>query len=249
MNGSWAGAMGHMQFMPSTFRAYAVDADGDARIDLWRSLPDAMHSAANYLKRAGWRAGEPVAVAVRLPEGFDWRHARVSNRLPASEWTARGVKTMDGGSVPAVHGPAALVLPQGWQGPAFMVFDNFDVVMQWNRSVNYALAVAQMAQARAGDIVLAVQAGEAGALSIAQVKALQQSLNELGFDAGTPDGLLGPHTQSAIRRYQVVHELPADGYPAPSLLTHVEQAHAAAAAAGKLMPEPGPTFAEPDSQP
>jgi membrane-bound lytic murein transglycosylase B len=106
-----------------------------------------------------------------------------------------------------------------------------------------------MAQALAGDIVLAVQAGEAGALSVAQVKVLQQSLNELGFDAGTPDGLLGPHTQSAIRRYQVVHELPADGYPGPSLLTHVEHAHAAAAAAGTLLREPGPTFAGPESQP
>ncbi|MBW8330145.1 MAG: lytic murein transglycosylase [Thiobacillus sp.] len=249
MNGSWAGAMGHMQFMPSTFRAYAVDADGDARIDLWQSLPDAMHSAANYLGRAGWRAGEPVALEVRLPEGFDWRKARVAHRLPVAEWTARGVQAADGAALPMVAGPSGIVLPQGWQGPAFMVFDNFDVVMQWNRSVNYALAVAQMAHALVGGSTLIGGAGEAGALSIVQVEMLQRELNELGFDTGTPDGLLGPRTQSAIRRYQVVHGLPADGYPAPSLLAHVEQAHAAAVKAGKLAPVSGPTFAEPASQP
>ena len=249
MTGSWAGAMGHMQFMPSTFRAYAVDADGDSRIDLWQSLPDAMHSAANYLRRAGWRAGEPVALALQLPEGFDWRKARVSNRLPVSEWAARGVTLRDGGSLPGATGLAAIVLPQGWQGPAFMVFDNFDVVMRWNRSVNYALAVSQMAQALAGGSVELAQAGEDGALGTAQVMALQQALNELGFEAGEPDGLLGPLTQSAIRRYQVAHRLPADGYPAPSLLAHVEETHAAAAKAGKLVQPPGPVFADPADQP
>jgi membrane-bound lytic murein transglycosylase B len=186
-----------------------------------------------------------VALAVRLPSGFDWRRARVSHRLPVAEWTALGVLTAESGALPAVSGPAALVLPQGWQGPAFMVFDNFDVVMRWNRSVNYALAVAQMAQQLAGGAALTLQTGEVGALSTTQVKILQQALNEMGFDAGTPDGLLGPRTQSAIRRYQAAHQLPADGYPAPSLLAHVEQTHAAAAVAGALTPPPEPAFAEP----
>ena len=104
-----------------------------------------------------------------------------------------------------------------------MVFDNFDVVMQWNRSVNYALAVAQLAQQLAGGARAGGAAGEAGALSTAQLKALQQALNELGFDAGTADGLLGPRTQTAIRQYQAAHQLPVDGYPAPSVLAHVEQ--------------------------
>jgi membrane-bound lytic murein transglycosylase B len=126
-----------------------------------------------------------------------------------------------------------------------MVFDNFDVVMQWNRSVNYALAVAQLAKQLAGGAALVAQAGEAGALSTAQLKTLQQALNEMGFDAGTADGLPGPRTQSAIRRYQAAYQLPADGYPAPSLLAHVEQSHAAAAVAGKLTLAPAPTFSEP----
>jgi membrane-bound lytic murein transglycosylase B len=249
MNGSWAGAMGHMQFMPSTFRAYAVDGDGDGRIDLWQSLPDAMRSAANYLRRAGWRAGEPVAVEVKLPQGFDWRKARMAHRLPVAEWAALGVQASSGGALPEVPGRAAIALPQGWQGPAFMVFDNFDVVMQWNRSVNYALSVAQLARQLEGGGGVAAQAGEAGALSTAQVKLLQQALNELGFQAGAPDGLLGPGTQNAIRRYQVAHGLPADGYPAPGLLAHVEQTHAAAALAGRLILVPAATFSEPAGQP
>ena len=249
MNGSWAGAMGHMQFMPSTFRAYAVDGDGDARIDLWQSLPDAMHSAAHYLTRAGWRAGEPVAIEVGLPEGFDWRQARVAHRLPVAEWAAMGVQAMDASALPSVAGRAAIVLPQGWQGPAFMVFDNFDVVMQWNRSVSYALSVAQLAHQLAGGSALVAQTGETGSLSTAQMKALQTALNELGIDAGTADGLPGPRTQTALRRYQVKHQLPADGYPAPSVFAHVEQTHADAAAAGTLILKPAPTFAGADVQP
>jgi len=245
MNGSWAGAMGHLQFMPSTFLAYAVDADGDDRIDLWQSLPDAMHSAANYLQRAGWRTGEPVALEVRLPEGFDWRRARLTHRLPVAEWAALGVQATAARALPTVSGAAAIVLPQGWQGPAFMVFDNFDVVMQWNRSVNYALAVAQLGHQLAGGAGLAAQAGEAGALSTMQIKWLQQALNEMGFDAGSADGLFGPRTQSAIRRYQALNQLPADGYPAPSVLAHVEQAYAAAAGAATLSQAPAPTFATP----
>jgi membrane-bound lytic murein transglycosylase B len=243
MKGSWAGAMGHMQFMPSTFRAYAMDGDGDARIDLWQSIPDALHSGANYLKRAGWRAGEPVVIEVRPPQGFDWRRANIANRLPVAQWAALGVKPVDGSPLPAVAGRSAIVLPQGWQGPVFMVFDNFDVVMRWNRSVNYALAVAQLAKQVAGGDGLALLSGEAGALGTAQLQALQQALNELGFDAGEADGLLGPRTQIAIRQYQFMHRLPVDGYPAPSLLAHVEQTHAAAAAAGRLAP--APTFADP----
>lgn len=246
MKGSWAGAMGHMQFMPSTFRAYAVDGDGDARIDLWQSLPDAMLSAANYLQRAGWRAGEPAAIEVRAPKDFDWGRASIARRVPVAEWTALGVRAADGSSLPAAGG-AGIVLPQGWQGPAFMVFDNFDVVMRWNRSVNYALAVARLAHRLEGGSALAAQADAADALSLAQLQALQQALNELGFDSGTPDGQLGPRTRTAIRHYQVMHRLPADGYPGSSMRAHVEQTHAAAAAAGKLVS--APTFADPAEQP
>ncbi|MGV8992347.1 MAG: lytic murein transglycosylase [Thiobacillus sp.] len=249
MNGSWAGAMGHMQFMPSTFRGYAVDGDGDGRIDLWQSIPDAMYSGAHYLKRSGWRANEPVALEVRLPEGFNFRQASAGYRLPMEKWTALGVLTAAATPLPTEAGNAAILLPQGWQGPAFMVFDNFNVVMRWNRSVNYALSVAQLANQLAGGSALAVPGSESGALSTAQLKIMQQALSEMGYDAGPADGLLGPQTQSAIRIYQAVNQLPADGYPAPSLFAHVEKQHAAAAAAGKLTGTVEPAFSESDEQP
>lgn len=243
MNGSWAGAMGQMQFMPSTYRAYAVDGDDDGRINLWQSVPDAMYSAAHYLKRAGWRTNEPVALEVRLPENFDWRYARMSNRLPVSEWTGRGVTQIDASALPLVSGTAAIILPQGWQGPAFMVFDNFDVVMKWNRSVSYALAVAQLSRQLEGNSALVRRNGDSTAVSLAQVKATQQSLNELGLDAGTPDGLIGPRTQMAIRLYQVMHDLPADGYLSPGVVAHIVQSHYLAKLAGKLTQAPI-TFSE-----
>ncbi len=248
MKGSWAGAMGQMQFMPSTFRAYAVDGDGNGRIDLWQSLPDAMHSAANYLKRAGWRAQEPVAVEVKLPAGFDLRRAGIDSRLPLADWAAAGVGPAGGGALPSVAGRAAIVLPQGWQGPAFVVFDNFDVVMQWNRSLNYALSVAQLAQQVAGGGGLIAQI-VAGTVSTAQLITLQQTLNALGFDAGTPDGVLGRRTQTAIRQYQVLYQLPVDGYPTPAVLAHVEEKRAAAVAEGKLTQAPAPTAADAVGQP
>jgi membrane-bound lytic murein transglycosylase B len=239
MNGSWAGAMGQMQFMPSTFRAHAVDGDGDGRIDLWNSLPDAMHSAGNYLQRAGWRAGEPIAVEVQLPEGFDLRRVGMNNVRALREWTVLGVTPLgeDPRLTPALRG--ALILPQGREGPVFMVFQNFAVVMQWNRSVNYALAVAHLAARIDGGAPLAGgQFAEREALSREQLVDMQRRLNELGFDAGTPDGVPGPRTKMAIWLYQISQGLPPDGYAAPSLLAHVEAAHAAAAAVGKLVSGP-----------
>lgn len=249
MNGSWAGAMGHMQFMPSTFRAYAVDGDGDGRIDLWGSVADALYSAGNYLKAAGWRSGEPVAREVRLPENFDWRLARVSHRMAVRNWDTLGVRLADGAPWPAVAGPAAIVLPQGWQGPAYMVFDNFDVVMRWNRSVNYALSVAQLAQQLAGGAAVVAGPGETGALSSAQVLTMQRQLGELGFDPGVPDGLIGPRTQTALRRFQQSQGLPADGYPAPSVLARVAAVHSEAAGAGRLSLAPAPPTAFDPPQP
>jgi membrane-bound lytic murein transglycosylase B len=246
MNGSWAGAMGQMQFMPSTFRAYAIDGDGDGRIDLWNSLPDAMHSAANYLQRAGWRAGEPIALEVRLPEGFDLRRAGINNVRPLSDWKSLGVEAVAAHAPLASSLPGALVLPQGWLGPAFMVFSNFSVVMKWNRSVNYALSVAHLSDRLQGGGPLAGgQLAEREALSREQLMNLQQQLGALGFDAGTPDGVVGPRTRNAIWLYQVTHGLPPDGHPAPSLLSHVQQAYDDAAALGKLVSAPA-LSADPD---
>jgi membrane-bound lytic murein transglycosylase B len=245
MVGSWAGAMGQMQFMPSTFRAYAVDGDGDGRIDLWGSLPDALFSAGNYLRQAGWQAGEAAAFEVRLPAGFDPRQARVSSRKPVVDWSAAGVAPVGAPHAPKPATRAAVVLPQGWQGPAFYVFENFDTIMRWNRSVNYALSVAQLANQLGGGAAISAGGGEAGALSTTQVMAMQQLLNELGFDAGSADGMIGPRTQSALRQFQARHALPVDGYPAPSVFAAIDAAHALAKQHGTLKTGANlPTFSD-----
>ena len=246
MKGSWAGAMGQMQFMPSTYRRYAVDGDNNGRINLWNSLPDALHSAGNYLQQAGWKTGEPIALQVTVPTHFPWGQARLYNRRPIAEWQAAGVLQANGQALPLQAGHAAIILPQGAQGPAFMVFDNFDVVMQWNRSVNYALSVALLADQLMGGPPLSI-ASSVQALSRSQLTRLQQQLTELGFDAGGADGLPGLKTQAAIRRYQAAHALVADGYPTPALAQHVRESHVAAALKGGLKPvEAAPRFVEPE---
>ena len=219
MRGSWAGAMGHMQFMPTTFMQFGIDADKDGRINVWKSLPDAFYSAANYLARVGWRANAPVMVQVTLPEGFDYSMAQLTLRRSVRDWQQLGV------FVPthlSDQENAAILLPQGWRGPALMVFSNFDVIMDWNRSVNYALAVAHLSEQLVGVADIAIEDNvETEALSFNEMWALQGKLNELGFPAGPPDGFPGLKTQEAIRMYQAKHQLPQDGYASPSLYQHI----------------------------
>ena len=217
MRGSWAGAMGNMQFMPSTLLKYGVDADDDGRINIWTSLPDSFASAANYLNKAGWQKGEIAMLEVKLPANFNYNLAQLQNRKSASNWERLGVTAMDNQPLPAQDN-AAILLPQGWQGPTFMVFTNFDVIMDWNRSVNYALSIAYLANQFTADkpIVAGVDA-ENEALTFNQLWALQGKLNELGFDCGAPDGFPGLATQTAIRQYQATQKLPQDGYASTSL--------------------------------
>lgn len=271
LTGSWAGAYGNMQFMPTTFMLYAVDGDGDERIDVANSMADAFASAANYLAHVGWRTHAPIMLEVQLPDGFDWYQAQLELRKPLREWTAIGVRALQPADEPQTlhfkdqyanlktihnksgaisaqkihlkrlhHKPpkglkrmqsvaleqivsdaeseAAILLPQGYRGPAWMVFDNFDVIMDWNRSVNYALSVAHFAQQlRQETRIVGGEHAEAGALSYYEMLDLQQMLNRLGFDAGVPDGMPGTKTQHALRQYQRAKSLPADGYASRSL--------------------------------
>jgi membrane-bound lytic murein transglycosylase B len=217
MRGSWAGAMGHMQFMPSTLLKHGVDADGDGRINIWTSLPDAFASAANYLANTGWRKDEPVALEVKLPANFDYSLAQLNSRKNTVDWSSLGVLDIEGKALPVLEN-AAILLPQGWQGPAFVVFSNFDVVMDWNRSVKYALSVAHLANRFVDDKPMLADAGlEKEALTFNQMWALQARLNLLGFKCGIPDGFPGLKTQGAIRQYQATKNLPQDGYASPSL--------------------------------
>jgi membrane-bound lytic murein transglycosylase B len=219
MTGSWAGAMGHMQFIPSTFTEHAVDYTGDGRKDIWGSLPDAFSSAANFLSNLGWRPGETWGREVRLPEDFDLMLATMSSKKTLTEWSALGVRRTDGLALPQMDMEGSIVLPQGHKGPAFLVYDNFRVIMRWNRSIHYAISVGHLADRIAGLPQIANgREAEHEPLSRDETEELQQLLNRFGFDAGSPDGLPGSRTHAAIRAFQKEHSLPPDGYPTPALL-------------------------------
>jgi hypothetical protein len=218
MLGSWAGAMGQTQFMPTIFLRYAVDADGDGRRDLWDSIADVMASTANFVARSGWQAGEPWGREVRLPPGFDFARADMDVRLPSSAWAHEGLLGMDGSPLP-VLADSSIILPAGARGPAFLVGSNFRTVLKYNNSTSYALAVALLAQQLAGGPgVLAPWPRVEKTMNIRQVQTLQEALNAQGIDSGPPDGLLGPATQRGIRHYQQLQGLAADGYPSTELL-------------------------------
>ncbi len=219
LKGSWAGAFGHMQFIPSTFLRYAVDGDGDGRIDTRTSLADAIDSAANYLSQAGWQSDQSWGQEVRLPHDFDWGLARLDQRQPIRYWVALGVTQVDGSPLPDGDQTAAILLPQGRAGPAILVRHNFAVILRWNRSVNYALTVAQLADRLAGRPAFSAgRAADNHRLSREQAIDLQKCLTILGFDPGPADGMPGGKTLNAIRAYQASEHLPADGYPSVDLL-------------------------------
>jgi membrane-bound lytic murein transglycosylase B len=223
MRGSWAGAMGHMQFMPSTMLKHGVDADGDGHINIMTSLPDAFASAANYLSHAGWKKGEIAAMEVKLPIAFQYSQALLTTRKNTADWTKLGVTAVDGKALPSLDN-AAILLPQGFQGPAFMVFSNFDVMMDWNRSVNYALSVAYLAKQYSGDEgIIGGADAEKDALSFVQMKDLQAKLNALGFNCGEPDGFPGLKTQIAVKEYQASQQLLQDGYAGPNLYARLSK--------------------------
>lgn len=222
MQGSWAGAMGHVQFMPSVFLEHAVDDDGDGRRDLWGSIPDAMASAANFLRAIGWETGSRWGREVHLPEGFDYSKAGLSERLTLSEWRALGVRMTDGSGLPQVEDMrASLLLPSGHRGPAFLVYDNFRVIMRWNRSEFYALSVGHLADRIAGAGQLSRAPVDAPRLHRDQVKIVQTTLNDKGFEAGEVDGILGPGTRAALGRFQQDQGMIADGFPGKEVLARL----------------------------
>ena len=222
MIGSWAGAMGQTQFLPSNFLAYAVDADGDGRRDIWDSVPDVMASTANFLARSGWQAGQPWGLEVRLPPGFDYARAAADVRQSAIQWADEGVKAMDGTPLPALE-DSSILLPASARGPAFLVGPNFRTILRYNNSTSYALAVGLLAQKLAGGpAVQTPWPRDLQALTRSQLLALQTALNDRGFDSGTPDGTMGPATRRGVLQYQRSLSLPADGYPTLDLLHRLQ---------------------------
>jgi membrane-bound lytic murein transglycosylase B len=214
MEGSWAGAMGHMQFMPSVFLRHAVDADGDGRRDLWGSIDDAMNSAGTFLAAMDWQPGWRWGREVRLPEGFDYALAGRGNARPLADWAELGVTDTRDRPLPRLDAEAAVLVPSGHEGPAFIVYHNFGVIMGWNRSEYYALGVGLLADRIAGTGRLSVSPpDDAPPLSRDRIHALQEALIDAGFDPGGTDGIFGPATRGALRAWQAERDMIADGHP------------------------------------
>ena len=213
MIGSWAGAMGHTQFMPSAYTHYAIDGDGDGQINLWASEEDALSSAANFLASLGWERSFRWGREVQLPENFDYQESGYKNRKPLSEWNAQGLKKADGSALGEDDTTAYVIVPAGHNGPAFIAYKNFRVIMRWNNSEFYAIAVGVLADRIAGASGIKAALPDLPAYSRKDIIALQSKLNNLGFDVGKPDGIIGPATREGIRNYQISNDMIADGFP------------------------------------
>ncbi|WP_240630560.1 lytic murein transglycosylase [Alteromonas sediminis] len=218
MLGSWAGAMGHTQFMPSAYQNYAIDGDGDGTINLWQSEQDALASAANFLSQLGWKPGFRWGREVQLANGFDYALIGRSNKRSVSEWAKLGVSKADGSSLGQADIKGYLVVPSGHTGPKFLVYDNFRTIMRWNNSEFYAIAVGHLADKIAGAVDLVTPLPELPTYSLASIKKLQTFLNENGIDVGRPDGILGPMTREGIRTAQRRNSMTADGFPSKELM-------------------------------
>lgn len=219
MVGSWAGAMGHTQFIPTSYLAFAVDFTGDGKRDIWSDNPaDALASTAAYLKRSGWVSGQPWGVEVTLPRGFNYALANRGIKKRPSEWGALGVKGLDGKSVKN-HGQASLLLPAGHKGAAFLIFKNFDAIERYNTADAYVIGVGHLSdRIKGGGKIKARWPREDRALTFSERKELQRRLTAAGFDTVKIDGKIGPLTIDAVRSYQRSEGLEPDGYASLAIL-------------------------------
>ena len=222
MEGSWAGAFGHTQFVPTTFLEHAVDGNGDGKRDLWNEPADALASAASYLMRSGWRADQEWGEEVILPADFPFDQADDANRKPEREWNALGVRNMAGQYLADSDTPSSIFLPSGARGPAFLLRGNFNAVLRYNNATSYALAISLLADRMRG------RPGVTGSWPIDERplgrderRSLQQGLSDLGFDVGGVDGVIGRQTRNALRAYQKSRGLAADGFATASLLERI----------------------------
>lgn len=216
MLGSWAGAMGQTQFIPTTYQEYAVDFDDDGRRDIWDNPADALASTANYLQASGWQSRQPWGFEVQLPQSFDYAQADQAIRKPLAQWRQLGLRGIPPGYD---NTSASLLLPAGYRGPAFLVLDNFRSVLRYNNSSSYALAIGLLADRfQGGGEIRGNWPRDELPLSRSDRMELQERLTDQGFDPGTPDGIIGANTRQAIRAYQQKQGWPADGYPTQELL-------------------------------
>ncbi|MEL7544604.1 MAG: lytic murein transglycosylase [Pseudomonadota bacterium] len=218
MIGSWAGELGQTQFLPSHYLTHAIDYDGDGRRDLLRSVPDMIGSTAAYLKHFGWKRGEPWVQEVKLTKALDWKEADLAIRHPRSQWAAWGVVRPNGKRIKADSLRAALLLPMGRNGPAFLTYDNFDIYTQWNESLVYALTAAYFATRLDGAPRLTKPSPRLKTWDYKAIRGLQASLVKRGHDVGGVDGKMGAKTRAAIKAEQLRLGLPADSYPSAKLI-------------------------------
>ena len=213
MRGSWAGALGHTQFIPTTFEAFAVDFDGDGKRDLVNSIPDALASTANYLAQSGWQRDKPWGTEVRLPSDFDWSKSDPNFWQPSSIWANENAVTLANGAPLTTDDNAFVFLPAGHRGPTFLAFHNFSVILKYNNAQNYALAVGHLGDLIQGKPPLLGKWPEhEQPLSHTQKAELQELLSALGYSTDGVDGKIGPNTRAALRRWQLDSGFPADGY-------------------------------------
>ncbi len=219
MTGSWAGAMGHTQFIPTSYLSYAVDFRGDGKRDIWSDDPtDALASTAAYLKRYGWKKGQPWGVEVVLPRGFDYGQTGERVKKSPSQWAAMGVRDTRGARVPN-HGRASILLPAGAQGAAFMIFNNFHVIERYNTADAYVIGVGHLSDRIRGDgPIRAKWPRDDRNLRFAEKKEMQRLLTARGFNTQGVDGIIGPNTIQAIRRFQSTQGMVPDGYASYEIL-------------------------------
>jgi len=210
--GSWAGAMGAVQFMPTNVIAYGVDANNDGKVNLWNDKEDIYASAANFLKKLGWKKREKWGREASIPKNFDYRLTGLETKRTVNEWAALGVLRGNGSRLPSSNFKASLIVPMGYRGPAFLVYRNFDTILGWNRSILYALSVAYLSDRLNGNGKLTAKSIDEPLLSKVDVLQIQNTLNLLGYNTGTPDGMVGPKTRQATRMFQSDIGLVADGY-------------------------------------
>jgi lytic murein transglycosylase len=217
--GSWAGAFGPTQFMPTVYKSYAVDFDGDGHRNIVTSIPDLLASTANYFRKHGWQTGQTWGYEVTVPKNFDFRNADRSRQLTLQEWERLGVTRVDDKGFPHPNERAYLLVPAGAQGPAFLMLNNFRVIMRYNPSEAYALAIGHLSDLmRGGGPFVQAWPRHERVLSLQERAEMQQLLARRGYDAGEPDGRFGPKTRAAIRSYQGSAGLVPDGFATETLL-------------------------------
>ena len=225
MTGSWAGAMGHTQFIPTSYQAFAVDFTGDGKRDIWSDDPtDALASTAAYLAKSGWKQGKPWGVEVRLPKGFNYALANRKIQKSPAQWAALGVTDMNGRAVPNGHGNGSILLPAGGNGAAFMIFSNFSAIEKYNTADAYVIGVGHLSdRIKGGPPIKGKWPHGDRALTFKERKELQRRLTRAGFDTQKIDGKIGPLTINAVRAFQEAKGLTPDGYASLALLNQLRK--------------------------